>query len=167
MDQINWLNSIAKVSSVIAEINDLLRNRVSLESGDDSNQNLAEVVWEEEHRWRQNRLQMDADCCNAVLETSGEYVPRVAYQQTENQRKLSLNCPQQISIELDLQTMDKIITPRGIGLAMFFGATAGLVGWLAVFLASRLDLVRLIEKLEAPVIVKADELEDSDQKLVI
>ena len=63
--------------------------------------------------------------------------------------------------------MHKIITPRGIGLAMFFGATAGLVGWLAVFLASRLDLVRLIEKLEAPVIVKANELEDSDQKLVI
>ena len=167
MDQINGRNSISKVSSVIAEINDLLWNRVSLGNGDDSNQNLAEVVWEEEHRWRQNRLQVNAACCNAVLETSGEYAPRLAYQQTENQRKLSLNCPQQISVELDLQTMDKIITPRGVGLAMLFGATAGLVGWLAVFLASRLDLVRLIEKLEAPATVKADELEDSDQKLAI
>ena len=56
---------------------------------------------------------MDADCCNAVLETSGEYAPRVAYQQTENQRKLGLNWPQHISIEPDLQTMDKIIAPRG------------------------------------------------------
>ena len=128
MDQINWLNSISKVSNVIAEINDLLRNRVSFASGDDSNQNLAEIVWEEGHRWRQNRLQVDVACCNAVLETSGEYAPRLAYQQTGNQRKLSLNCPQQISIELDLQTMDKIITPRGVGFAMLFGATSGLVG---------------------------------------
>ena len=51
MDQINWLSSISKVSSLIAEINDLLRNRVSVASDDDSNQNLAEAVWEEEHRW--------------------------------------------------------------------------------------------------------------------
>lgn len=35
-------------------------------------------------------MQVDADCCNAVLETSGGYAPRVAYQQTENQRKLGL-----------------------------------------------------------------------------
>ena len=36
MDQINWLSSISKVSSVIAEINDLLRIRVSVASDDDS-----------------------------------------------------------------------------------------------------------------------------------
>ena len=48
------------------------------------------MVWEEEQRWWQNRMQVDADCCNAVLETSGGYAPRVAYQQTENQRKLGL-----------------------------------------------------------------------------
>ena len=50
MDQINWLSSISKVSSLIAEINDLLRNRVSVVSDDDSNQNLAEAVWEEEQQ---------------------------------------------------------------------------------------------------------------------
>ena len=50
MDQINWLSSISKVSSLIAEINDLLRNRVSVASDDDSNQNLAEAVWEEEQQ---------------------------------------------------------------------------------------------------------------------
>ena len=83
MDQINWLSSISKVSSLIAEINDLLRNRVSVASDDDSNQNLVEAVWEEEHRWRQNQIQVDTDCCNAVLATSREYAPRLAYQQTE------------------------------------------------------------------------------------
>ena len=86
------------------------------------------MVWEEEQRWWQNRIQVDADCCNAVLETSGEYAPRVAYQQTENQRKLGFNWPQHISIEPDLQTMGKIITPSGVGFAMLFGATSGLVG---------------------------------------
>ena len=73
-------------------------------------------------------MQVDADCCNAVLETSGGYAPRMAYQHTENQRKLGLNWPQHISIEPDLQTMGKIITPRGVGFAMLFGATSGLVG---------------------------------------
>lgn len=140
MDQINWLSSISKVSSLIAEINDLLRNRVSVASDDDSNQNLAEAVWEEEHRWRQNRKQVDADCCNAVLATSREYALRLAYQQTENANN------------------GQDYYPKGSWISHVLWSHRW-IGWIV----SRFDLLQLIEKLEAPTTVKADELEDSDR----
>ena len=133
MAQINWLSSISKVSSLIAEINDLLRNRVSVASDDDSNQNLAEAVWEEENRWMLTVVTL-------YWQTSREYALRLAYQQTENANN------------------GQDYYPKGSWISHALWSHRW-IGWIV----SRFDLLQLIEKLEAPTTVKADELEDSDR----
>ena len=46
------------------------------------------------------------------------------------------------------QLLQNYPNPRGLGLAVLFGALTGLTGWVLAFVAERLDLAKLIHKME-------------------
>ena len=115
---------------------------------DDNGEPQAEIIWEKTRKWQKTQLKFNDAHSYVTLESSGVYAPRLAYKQNKDQRKITLTCPDQISIELSQQTLEKVATPRGLGVAVSFGALTGLVGWLLAFCLSRLDLFSRGQKAE-------------------
>ena len=147
----DWLKSISKVSNMVAKINDGLRQRVSFKQIDGENGGeQAEIVWEKTRKWQKKQLNLKDDCSRVAVEASGVYASRFAYQQTKDRHKIALNCPDQVTIELDQQTLEKVVTPRGLGIAVLFGGLTGLMTWILAFLLGRIDLASLIQKIELP-----------------
>lgn len=58
--------------------------------------------------------------------------PTVEYVQDGRRRTISVRHIENISCEFDRETLDRIATPRGAGLAMGIGAGVGLLGWFLV-----------------------------------
>ena len=46
------------------------------------------------------------------------------------------------------QLLQNYPNPRGLKLVVWFGALTGLMGWVLAFVAERLDLAKLIHKME-------------------
>ena len=146
-----WLKSISRISDTVAQINEGLLKRVSFGKIDDDNgEPQAEIIWEKTRKWQKKQLKLNDGHSFVTLESSGVYAPRLAYKQNKDQRKITLTCPDQISIELSQQTLEKVATPRGLGVAVSFGALAGLVGWVLAFCLSRLDLFSRGQEAEQP-----------------
>lgn len=58
--------------------------------------------------------------------------PAVEYVQNGEKRTIAVRHIENISCELDRETLDRIATPKGAGLAMGIGAGVGLLGWFLV-----------------------------------
>ena len=58
--------------------------------------------------------------------------PAVEYVQDGERRTISVRHIENISCEFDRETLDRIATPRGAGLAMGIGAGVGLLGWFLI-----------------------------------
>ena len=144
-----WLKSISRISNIVVQINEELLKRVSFRKIDDDNgESQAEIIWEKTRKWQKKQLKLNDGHSFVTLESSGVYAPRLAYKQNKDQHKITLTCPDQISIELGQQTLEKVATPRGLGIAVSFGALAGLVGWLLAFCLNRFDLFSRGQKAE-------------------
>lgn len=58
--------------------------------------------------------------------------PAVEYVHDGERRTISVRHIENISCKLDRETLDRIATPRGAGLAMGIGAGVGLLGWFLI-----------------------------------
>ena len=69
---------------------------------------------------------------SADIEVESSTAPAVEYVQDGERRTIAIRHIENISCELDRETLDRIATPRGAGLAMGIGAGVGLLGWFLI-----------------------------------
>ena len=69
---------------------------------------------------------------SADIEVESSTAPTVEYVQDGDRRTIAIRHVENISCELDRETLDRIATPRGAGLAMGIGAGVGLLGWFLI-----------------------------------
>ena len=66
------------------------------------------------------------------LKIDGNTAPTIEYVQEGEKRRIAVRDIKNLSCELDRETMDRIATPRGAGIAMCIGAGVGLLGWFLI-----------------------------------
>jgi hypothetical protein len=69
--------------------------------------------------------------------------PTVEYVEDGERRTIAIRHIENLSCELDRETLDRIATPRGAGLAMGIGAGIGLLGWFLISAMRALTLPRV------------------------
>ena len=77
-------------------------------------------------------LKMNAPTWNADIEMEGTTAPTVEYVQHGDTRSVAVRNIKNLSCEVDRQTLDRLATPKGAGIAMCAGAAAGLLGWFVI-----------------------------------
>ena len=77
-------------------------------------------------------LRISTPSGSADIEVESSTAPSVEYVQDGDSRTIAIRHIENISCELDRETLDRIATPRGAGLAMGIGAGVGLLGWFLV-----------------------------------
>lgn len=88
------------------------------------------ACWVSEQGENSVRIPTPAGCADITIE--GRSVPTVAYVQEGESRTIAVRHIENISCELDRETLDRIATPRGAGIAMGIGAGIGLLGWFLI-----------------------------------
>ena len=66
------------------------------------------------------------------LTIDGNTAPMIEYVQEGEKRRIAVRDIKNLSCELDRETMDRIATPKGAGIAMCIGAGVGLLGWFLI-----------------------------------
>ena len=66
------------------------------------------------------------------LTIDGNTAPTIEYVQEGEKRRIAVRHIKNLSCELDRETMDRIATPRGAGIAVCIGAGVGLLGWFLI-----------------------------------
>ena len=137
----NWVVSVSKFKKVVLKITDTLLTRVNLEAIEDE-KGVAGVkaVWIGEHG--ESTIEVDAPSLKGNLKTEGDNAPTVEYWHRGNKRGFAVRHPKDISCEFDEKTLEKISTGKAAGVAAAAGAAVGLLGWFALFVASRAALVK-------------------------
>lgn len=69
---------------------------------------------------------------SADIKIDGSTTPTVEYVQDGERRTIAVRHIENISCEFDRETLDRIATPKGAGIAMGIGAGVGLLGWLLI-----------------------------------
>lgn len=89
--------------------------------------------------------------------------PTVEYVEDGERRTIAIRHIENLSCELDRETLDRIATPRGAGLAMGIGAGIGLLGWFLISVMRSLAVARDRQTADAiPTVVSE---EDSNQSI--
>ncbi len=78
----------------------------------------------------------------ADIKIEGKTAPTVVYVEDGDTRTIAIRHIEGISCELDEETLDKIATPRGAGIAMGIGAGVGLLGWFLISVMRSLAVAR-------------------------
>ena len=68
----------------------------------------------------------------ADIKIDSNTAPAIEYVEDGDKRTIAIRHIEGLSCELDEETLDKIATPRGAGLAMGIGAGVGLLGWFLI-----------------------------------
>lgn len=79
---------------------------------------------------------------SADITIDGSSVPAVEYVKDGERRTIAVRHIENISCELDRETLDRIATPRGAGIAMGIGAGVGLLGWFLISAMRSLTVAR-------------------------
>lgn len=95
------------------------------------------------------------------LKMNGDTAPAIEYAQEGEKRTIAVRNIKNLSCELNQETLDRIATPRGAGIAMCVGAGVGLLGWFLISAARALSIPRITQK--DPVISPITFREDSGQ----
>lgn len=69
---------------------------------------------------------------SADIKIDSDTAPTVEYVEDGERRTIAIRHIDGLSCELDEETLDKIATPRGAGIAMGIGAGVGLLGWFLI-----------------------------------
>ena len=78
----------------------------------------------------------------ADIKIEGKRAPTVEYVEDGDRRTIAIRHIEGLSCELDEETLDKIATPRGAGIAMGIGAGVGLLGWFLISVMRSLAVPR-------------------------
>lgn len=79
---------------------------------------------------------------SADIKIDSNTAPTVEYVEDGDRRTIAIRHIEGLSCELDEETLDKIATPRGAGIAMGIGAGVGLLGWFLISVMRFLTVAR-------------------------
>ena len=79
---------------------------------------------------------------SADIKIDSNTAPAIEYVEDGNKRTIAIRHIEGLSCELDEETLDKIATPRGAGIAMGIGAGIGLLGWFLISVMRSLAVAR-------------------------
>lgn len=79
---------------------------------------------------------------DADIKIDSKAAPTVEYVEDGDRRTIAIRHIEGLSCELDEETLDKITTPRGAGIAMGIGAGVGLLGWFLISVMRSLAVAR-------------------------
>ena len=96
--------------------------------------------WVSEHG--ENSVRIPTPDGNADITIDGSSAPTVEYVQDGERRTIAVRHIENLSCELDRETLDRIATPRGAGIAMGIGAGIGLLGWFLISTMRSLTVAR-------------------------
>ena len=91
----------------------------------------------------QNVIEINTPSGNADIKVDSETAPTIEYVQEGENRTVTVKHVNNLSCELSRETMDRIATPRGAGIAMGIGAGIGLLGWFVISAARALSVPKV------------------------
>ena len=89
-----------------------------------------------------NSVELRTPSGSADIKIESDTAPTVEYVEDGERRTIAIRHIEGLSCELDEETLDKIATPRGAGLAMGIGAGVGLLGWFLISVMRSLAVAR-------------------------
>ena len=87
----------------------------------------------------QNVIEINTPSGNADIKVDSETTPTIEYVQEGERRTVAVKHINNLSCELSRETLDRIATPKGAGIAMCVGAGIGLLGWFVISAARALS----------------------------
>ncbi len=109
----------------------------------------------------QNVIEINMPSGNADIKVDSETTPTIEYVQEGERRTVAVKHINTLSCELSRETMDRIATPRGAGIAMCVGAGIGLLGWFVISAARALSAPKVQQIVTSTPLLVSDE--DSEQ----
>lgn len=109
-----------------------------------------------------NSVELRTPSGSADIKIASNTAPTFEYVEDGDRRTIAIRHIEGLSCELDEETLDKIATPRGAGIAMGIGAGVGLLGWFLISVMRSLAVARSRQADEVPQIVSE---EDSGQSI--
>ena len=106
-------------------------------------------------------MEINTSSGSTDLKIDGNTAPSIEYAQEGGKRTIAIRNIKNLSCELNQETLDRIATPRGAGIAMCVGAGVGLLGWFLISTARALSVPRV--KQSDPVTPSITFKEDSEQ----
>ena len=111
----------------------------------------------------QNVIEINTPSGNADIRVDSETAPTVEYVQEGERRTVAVKHINNLSCELSRETMDRIATPRGAGIAMCIGAGIGLLGWFVISAARALSAPQVQQIVSAtPPLASSEDSEQSE-----
>ena len=89
-----------------------------------------------------NTVALRTPAGSADIKIDSNTAPAIEYVEDGDKRTIAVRHIEGLSCELDEETLDKIATPRGAGLAMGIGAGIGLLGWFLISVMRSLAVAR-------------------------
>ncbi len=80
----------------------------------------------------ENVVAINTPSGNTDVKIEGDTAPALEYTQEGEKRTIAVRHIQNLSCEVDQETLDRIATPKGAGLAVCIGAGVGLFAWCLV-----------------------------------
>ena len=90
----------------------------------------------------ENLIEIHTPTGSADIRIDSDTAPTVEYVEDGDKRTIAVRHIESLSCELDAETLDKIATPRGAGIAMGIGAGVGLLGWFLISVMRSLTAAR-------------------------
>ena len=90
----------------------------------------------------ENSMEIHTPAGGADIRIDSNTAPAVEYVEDGDRRTIAVRHIESLSCELDEETLDKIATPRGAGIAMGIGAGVGLLGWFLISVMRSLTVAR-------------------------
>ena len=141
MSSENLKNALTKSKDITINLlgNILFRTRVEPIRDADGVKGLkARWVSEQED----NSVTIGTPSGSADIKIASSTAPAIEYVQDGERRTIAVRHIGNISCELDQETLDRIASPRGAGLAMGIGAGVGLLGWFLISVMRSLTVAR-------------------------
>ena len=107
-------------------------------------------------------MEINTSLGSTDIKMDGDTAPALEYTQEGGKRTIAVKNIKNLSCELSQETLDKIATPRGAGIAMCVGAGVGLLGWFLISTARALSVPRV--KQSDPITPSITFREDSGQQ---
>ena len=89
-----------------------------------------------------NSVELRTPSGSADIKIDSDTAPTVEYVEDGERRTIAIRHIDGLSCELDEETLDKIATPRGAGIAIGIGAGVGLLGWFLISVMRSLAVAR-------------------------
>ena len=105
----------------------------------------------------QNVIEISTPSGNADIKVDSETAPTVEYVQEGEKRTVAVKHINNLSCELNRETMDQIATPRGAGIAMCVGAGIGLLSWFVISAARALSAPKVQQIVTSTPLLVSDE----------